>query len=455
MADLQAKLSELGEELAVPGVSVGVVQDGSEEYGFHGVTSIENPLDVDANTLFQFGSTGKTYTATAIMLLVDQGVLALDDKVKKHLPELTLKDKDAEANVTVLQLLNHTAGWSGDVLTNTGDGDDALEKYVALLADVEQVTPLGTAVSYNNAALSVAGRVIEKVTNKTYEQAMKDLLFAPLGLDNTFFFPNDIMTRRFAVGHERKPDGTIEVARPWALPRGGSPAGGMSANAADQVAWAKFHLGDGRNAKGERILSTELLDLMKQPSFEGGGGAIGDNIGIGWWLRKIDGVTIISHGGTTNGQHSAFFFIPEHNFGAALMTNCGPNGPVLNDRLQKWLLEERFGLVAKEPEPIVLSDEALAAYAGEYATVAVAVHVSAKDGGLVVKTEIDPEVWKEISDSDEVPDSPPYPLGMLEGGDQYVVTDGDAKGMRGYFVRDASGKISGIHIGGRLATRVS
>src|SRR3954463_15438653 len=105
MADLQGKLSELGEELKVPGVSAGLIKDGDEEYAFHGVTSVENPLEVDATTLFQFGSTGKTYTATAIMCLVDQGVLALDDKVKKHIPELTLKDKDAEANVTVLQLL--------------------------------------------------------------------------------------------------------------------------------------------------------------------------------------------------------------------------------------------------------------------------------------------------------------------------------------------------------------
>src|SRR5205814_3965115 len=119
-------------ELEVPGLAVGVYHNGEEQYAFHGVTSVENPLPVDENTLFQFGSTGKTYTATAIMRLVDQGTVALDDKVKKHVPELKLKDKDAEENVTVLQLLNHTAGWSGDVLTNTGDGDDALTKYVEL-----------------------------------------------------------------------------------------------------------------------------------------------------------------------------------------------------------------------------------------------------------------------------------------------------------------------------------
>ena len=452
MADLQSKLSELATENKVPGVSVGVVQDGAEEYAFHGVTSVENPLPVDETTLFQFGSTGKTYTATAIMRLVEQGKVALDAKVKSYVPELRLKDKDAENNVTVLQLLNHTAGWSGDLLTNTGDGDDALAKYVELLADVDQVTPLGTACSYNNASLSLAGRVIEKVTGTTFEQAMKDLLFVPLGLDNTFFFPNDVMTRRFAVGHELKDD-VAKVARPWALPRGGNPAGGMSANAADQVAWARFHLGDGKNRNGEPVLSKELLDQMKVPTFEGGG-AIGDAIGISWWLTTIDGVTLFSHGGTTNGQHSAFFFIPEHNFGFASMTNCGPNGPVVNSLLQKWVLEERFGLVAKDEEPIKLDDATLAEYVGTYSTIAVSCIVTASEGGLLVKTAIDPEVWKQISD-DEAPDEPPFRIGMLEGdGDRYIVPEGDAKGMKGHFTRDASGKINGLHLGGRLANKI-
>ena len=101
----------------------------------HGVTSVENPLPVDEHTLFQFGSTGKTFTATAIMRLVDQGRVDLDATVRTYLPELTLSDESVAGAVTVLQLLNHTAGWSGDVFDNTGDGDDALARYVELMAD--------------------------------------------------------------------------------------------------------------------------------------------------------------------------------------------------------------------------------------------------------------------------------------------------------------------------------
>ncbi|HWL66723.1 MAG TPA: serine hydrolase domain-containing protein, partial [Actinomycetota bacterium] len=197
--ELQNRVKELSEELAVPGVAVGVLIDGQEHYAFHGVTGIESPLEVDANTLFQFGSTGKTFTATAIMRLVERGDVDLDAKVRKYVPDLKLKDESVAENVTILHLLNHTAGWSGDLMENTGDGDDAIAKYVAKMVDIEQVTPLGATASYNNAALSLAGLVIEKVTGQTYEQAMKELIFEPLGLSNMYFFPSEIMTRRFAI----------------------------------------------------------------------------------------------------------------------------------------------------------------------------------------------------------------------------------------------------------------
>src|SRR5438067_12223737 len=111
---LQDQVTALADELAVPGVAVGVLHEGEEHYAFHGVTSIENPLPVDESTLFQFGSTGKTFTSTAIMRLVEQGKVSLDAPVRTYVPELRLKDEDVARSVTVLQLLNHTAGRPGD-----------------------------------------------------------------------------------------------------------------------------------------------------------------------------------------------------------------------------------------------------------------------------------------------------------------------------------------------------
>lgn len=456
---LQEVLTQQAGALDVPGVAVGVLFGGEAHYAFHGVTSVENPLPVDASTLFQFGSTGKTYTATAMLKLVDMGMVDLEAPVRRYVPELKLKDPQVAEQVTILQLFNHTAGWSGDLMDDTGDGDDALEKYVANMANIDQVTPLGETVSYNNASLALAGHVIARTLATTYEQAIKELLLEPLGLTSTYFFMTEIMTRRFVAGHRQGADGAITVARPWALPRGGAPAGGMSANAADQLAWARFHLGDGRAADGTRVLSKELLDLMKQPTVDMQGSALGDYVGISWLLKDIEGVRLVSHGGTTNGQHSAFVMVPERDFAFIAMTNCGPNGPQLNGELEKWALETYLGLVEPEPVPLALDEAALAQYAGEFETIAARVRLTVDAGKLWAQVEIKPEMLKVLQEQlgeDEVPAQPPIPLGILAGdGDRYVVTDGAGKGMRGYFARSDSGAIEGVHMGGRLATKVT
>lgn len=456
--ELQAFVRDLAERLQVPGVAVGVFIDGEEHHAYHGITSVENPLPVDEETLFQFGSTGKTYTATAIMLLVEQGKVDLDAPVKRYVPELRLKDKSVEEAVMVLHLLNHTAGWAGDLMDKTGDGDNALELYVQNMEKLEQVTPLGATISYNNASLSLAGRVIEKVTGKTYEAAIKELLFEPLGLEHSFFFPNEVMTRRFVVGHNQHKDGSITIARPWALPRGGTPAGGISSNSTDLITWARFHLGDGTNKKGERVLSEDLLKKMQEPTAESPGGAVGDGIGIGWWLRDIDGVKQVSHGGDTLGQHSDFKMIPERNFAISSLTNCGPNGGQFNDEIVKWALENYVGVIDKDPEPISLAQEELKKYAGDYETIAAICQIAPKDGGLEIDVKVRPEVLKELlEDGAEISEDEmqtKFPIGLLEGsGDKFIVTDGPAKGMKGYFVRNESGEIDGVHVGGRLATR--
>lgn len=457
-ASFQEFVAAKAEELAVPGVAAGIFFEGEEHYAFHGVTSIENPLDVDENTIFQFGSTGKTFTGTAIMQLVEQGKVDLDAPVRTYVPELKLKDENVAEKVTVLQLLNHSAGWSGDFLEDTGDGDDALARYVEKMADLEQVTPLGETVSYNNASLILAGRLIEKVTGKTYELAIKESIFEPLGLDMTFFFMTDIMTRRFAAGHNQKPDGTITVARPWGLARSAAPAGGMSATAHDQIAWARFHLGDGRASNGTRVLSEDLLKKMQETQIETPGNTVGDAVGITWWVREMGGLRVIAHGGTTYGQHSAFEIVPDRQFAFISMTNCGPNGPQLNDEAFKWALNEYLGVQVKEPEPISLAEDDLRVFAGSYETISAIAHISPAAGGLELRVEIKPETLKQMRQAgEETPEEQEqtFVLGLLPGdGDRYVVTEGPAKGLKGYFVRGPSGEIDAVHVGGRLATKI-
>jgi hypothetical protein len=197
---------------------------------------------------------------------------------------------------------------------------------------------------------------------------------------------------------------------------------------------------------------------MKQPTADMHGSALGDYVGISWLLRDIDGTRVAGHGGTTNGQYSEFTMVPERRFALIAMTNCGPNGPELNRALEKWAFEHYLGMVDVEPERLELGDDALAHFAGHYETIATTVEIVVEDTRLVAHIQIKPEARAALrEEGDDSPDEqPPVPLALLAGpGDQYVVSDGPAKGMRGYFSRAADGGIDGIHMGGRLATRVS
>ena len=417
------------------------------------MTSVDHPLPVDATTLFQFGSTGKTFTSVALLRLVEAGKVDLDARVRTYVPELALRDESAAASVTVLQLLNHTAGWAGDFFEDTGNGDDALARYVARMADLQQVTAPGSMMSYNNAALSLAGRIIERVTGKVYEDAMQELVLDPVGLSMTFFFPNDVMTRRFAVGHRREADGSVRVLRPWAMGRSGNPMGGMASTAADQLRWARFHLDQGRSADGTQVVRRDLIDRMQEPTVHTPGSDLGDAVGISWLLSEVDGVKVVAHGGSTTGQFAGFAMVPEHRFAVVSLTNVEPNGPLFNRRIRDWAFETYLGLTKTDPVPESRPSEALAEYAGRYEDVAIILTITVDGGRLCLDGEPKPELIAQLGeDADYKEES--IPLGMLPDGDRYFVPSGPYHGAKGFFTRDGSGRVSGIHEHGRFVPRV-
>jgi CubicO group peptidase (beta-lactamase class C family) len=454
LTGLQEKTESLAGEYHVPGVAVGIFCDGEEHYAYHGVTSVENPLAVGPSTLFQIGSTTKTYTATAIMALAEAGEVGLDDPVRAYVPELRLKDEAAARAVTVMQLLNHSAGWNGDFFDDMGDGDDAIAKYVAKMAQLEQVSPPGTVASYNNAAYVLAGRLIEKVTGQPYEAAIKRLVIEPLGCTESFFFAGEVMTRRFAVGHSYKEQqATVTVARPLLLPRSTAPAGGLFSTARDQIRYARFHLGQAPAEGGTPVLGKETLDRMKAPTIITQGGVLGDWVGISWWLRDIDGARVAAHGGSTNGQESGFEIVPERNFAVTVLTNSG-TGLQMQRELLNCAREAYLGLAEKEPPTVALDETALLPFTGRYVSDTSIIGISPSgDGGLIVKLSYSPaalEMHKAISDD------PPEPLPgftiRMTGDEQYVISDSQYKGMKGNFVR-TDGRITGINFAGRLAVK--
>jgi CubicO group peptidase (beta-lactamase class C family) len=323
------------ERLHVPGVAVGIADGDAEYTAGLGITNIEHPLPVDADTLFQIGSITKTVTATVAMRFAEQGRLDLDVPVRTYLPDLLLADEQVAANVTLRHLFNHTGGWAGDYFDDMGQGDDALAKIVAKLVDLPQLTPLGEVWSYNNAGFYLAGRVLEIVAGKPYETVARELVLEPLGMERSFFFPGDLMTYRFAVGHENSfEDGEppVSVARPWPLARTANPAGGISSTARDLLRYARFHMGDGTAADGARLLARDALAQMQTPAVPA---ANGEFVGITWFIKDIDGARIVRHSGGTNGQTSAFVMVPARRFAIAVLTNAERGGELNSEVVRR------------------------------------------------------------------------------------------------------------------------
>ncbi|MFJ9024290.1 serine hydrolase domain-containing protein [Streptomyces sp. NPDC102259] len=459
MGDEQDTLSEFVEATAtkfgVAGVAVGVWVDRREVYGCHGVTSVENPLPVDQDTLFVLGSVTKSFTATALMRLVAEGRVELDAPVRRYVPELARPDERAAAEITVLQLLNHTAGLDWRMSVDTGEGDDALAAYVARMSESELIAPPGARASYSQVGYNLAGRIIERVTGLTYEQAIASLLFEPLGLSHTFFATNDVMTRRFAVGHNVGEDGTLAVARQWKDSRGNNPGGGAASSVTDMLRWARFHLGDSRAQDGAQVLPAEVLRQMQVETVELRGSTLGDAFGICWFLRDVDGVRTVGHGGSANGQFTELLIVPERDFAVVALSNAGPDGGLaFNQAVVRWALEHYLGVADRDPEPRPYDEEQARELVGSYANDMMTLTIATDGARLTIACGIKPEI-RAAADTELPPDLPQAELGLLPGeADEYIITGGGLKGQRGFFTRDESGVITGVDLAGRLFNRV-
>lgn len=454
----QVMLSEFVEKNAikfkVPGTAVGIWADNKTSYICQGVTSVDNPLPVDQNTLFVLGSVTKTYTATALMCLVARGQVELDAPVRRYVPELVLANEQDAARVTVLNLLNHTAGLDWRVNVDTGEGDDALAREVAKLSESKQIAPPGTRASYSQAGFNLAGRILEKVTGLTYERAVASLVLEPIGLSHSFFARDDIMTRRFVVGHNLGEDGTLAVARPWRHWRSDNPGAGLASSVADLLAWARFHLGDGTSESGVRVLPAEMLHRMKEPTVALRGSSLGDAFGICWFLRDVGGVRTVGHGGSANGQFAELLLVPERNFAVVSLSNAGPGGIPFNQSVVRWALETYLGVTEREPEPLAYDEARAREVVGNYENEFMTLTIYTAESALRLDVRIKPEI-RAASKTEPPPDIPPADIGLLPGDtNEYIVTNGSLKGQRGLFTRDGSGAVVGVDLAGRLFKRV-
>jgi hypothetical protein len=203
---------------------------------------------------------------------------------------------------------------------------------------------------------------------------------------------------------------------------------------------------------------------MREPTTALRGSSLGDAIGIGWFLRDVGGVRATGHGGSANGQFADLLLVPERGFAIVALCNEGPDGIPFNQAVIRWALQNYLGITDRDPEPLPFDEararEVAGRYENEVMTFTVGIDEAAPGMGqqmaqrmaLRMEVRIKPEI-RAAADKEPPPDPAPFEVGLLPR-DEYIVTDGEYAGQRGFFTRDASGAVTGVDLAGRLATRV-
>jgi CubicO group peptidase (beta-lactamase class C family) len=431
------------ERYHVPGVAIGMLRAGDIDVAAFGVTSVEHPLKVDGDTLFQIASVTKTMTATVIMRLIERGALDLEAPVRKYIPAFRLRDAAAQEQATVRHLVTHTGGWLGDCFADFGNGNDALERYVTAMAELEQITPLGEIWHYSNSSFALLGRLIEVATGKSYEEATRELLFTPLGMTRSCFSAGEAITHRVAVGHvivDEKPT----VARPWAFPRATTPVGGVVSTANDLMRYARFHLGDGTTPDGARLLSKASLELMRTPLADAD---LDRAVGVSWFVRTVGGVRLQYHGGVAIGQQGVLMLAPDLGEAVTVQTNSARGG-LLHQDVTTWWQRQRLNLRVPEPAYIELDRARYTEYADRYRAELSDAELELADTGMVYRSFS----HNRLNVQPKPPDPPPSRVAFTSDA-RFTLLDGPLKDTRGEFLRGPDGRVRYMRVGGRVYRR--
>jgi CubicO group peptidase (beta-lactamase class C family) len=370
--------------------------------------------------------------------------------VQRYLPEFRVQDESASREVTLGHLLTHTPGWEGQLSTEDR-GVDALAHFAAtIMRDLPQLAPPGQVWSYNNAGFALAGRVIEVVTKLGIHDALRELVFAPLGLSRTFTRLPDAMTHRLSLGH-RQQAGATQVIRPFQT-TSSTTAGGVMTSLDDLLRYAQFHLGDGAGADGRPWLPRTLLERMRTTQVRKN--STGDEMGLGWHLRHLNGVQTAAHGGTLNGHCLLVELVPARGLAFAILTNHIDGWRLIQD-VEQAILRRYEGISLAPNQSIghrgvneamtfhskpLARQPALDEYAGTYRRPPVGfMQVRQENGSLQVTTGNSPNATTLV----------------FYGADVAYATAGAYVGSPFEFVRSPNGTVGWIRNNGRIARKDS
>src|SRR5688500_13118513 len=318
-------------ESRAPSASFAVIRGNDTlAYGAHGLADVDAWRAPTAATIYQIGSITKQFTSAAIMKLVEQGRVKLDDDLSKYVPQFPLQGK----KVSIRHLLNHTSGihsytsssawqktWSDEL------SPDAIIKFVA--ADTFDFAP-GTAYRYNNTGYVLLGMVIEKASGQTYANYLDAQFFKPLGMRQTSYCPSRTSDPAFALGYSKGPSATVRakflhLSHPFS-------AGALCSTVGDLVKWQ-------RALDAGKVVSPASYALMTTADSLPSGRKL--NYGFGLVPGMFSGHKTISHTGGINGFATAATYVPDDSLSIVVFTNYDGESP---QTLVRNLLRVAYGV---------------------------------------------------------------------------------------------------------------
>ncbi len=351
----------------VPGVAVGIVRDGEVIYRKgHGVRSITDDAMVTPDTLFPIASCTKSFTTTAMALLVDEGKTSWDDPPRKYVPYFHLSDPLVDREVTLRDLVTHRTGLRGhDMLwyRSPWTQEDIIRRVGRLPLD----RPFRTTFQYQSTMFTVAGFAVARASGMSWEDFVQKRLLDKLGMDATRFTTTaTAKVADRASPHRLNKRGEPESTElyPMEVPE---PAGSIQSNVRDLSKWLRFHLGDGTvdgTAKGERLVSARSLEVTHTPQIMFDmdpldRGMFPDtnqmSYGMGWVIQDHCGYRLLQHAGAIDGFRCHFTLVPKTRLGIVLL--CNLHQTRMNIALSNGLLELLLGLPHRDWNAVVAKAE--------------------------------------------------------------------------------------------------
>jgi CubicO group peptidase (beta-lactamase class C family) len=328
LAEIDAYAEKVRVDWNVPGFAIGIVKDDKVVFAKgYGVRELGKPEKVDENTLFAIASNSKAFTTAALAILIDEKKLKWDDKVSKYLPEFQMPDAYVTREMTVRDLVSHRSGldtFSGDLLwyETTYSTDEILNRVRYL----KPVSSFRSQYGYQNLMFVAAGRIVEKISSKSWGEFVKERILTPLGMTRTVSTVKDLKDN-YASPHNES-GGKLRVLHLGNVDSAAAAAG-LESSVKDLSNWLRLQLNRG-TFEGKQIFSKERSGEMWQavtplgvnpfPAKEATTKMF-SAYGLGWFLNDYRGRKMVTHTGGLDGMLSQTSLLPEENLGVIVLTN--------------------------------------------------------------------------------------------------------------------------------------